>query len=166
MIISHRFVPRFMSAAVAVFGLLALPGDAAAQLQADLDVVFEVPIECQIQGGSLVFLSSQYDGLNDLDRSTNIRISCLRDETVTISFGGSTQRQLTNQLNTFSRLTYALFEDPDNFAPLGNGGETIQRTVTAGNTANVTVSGRIFAGQQNLIVSGDYTDTVVMTLTL
>lgn len=163
MFLSSRLATSLISFTILIF---ALPGLSAAQLQADLEVVFEVPVECQIQGGSLIFLSSQYDGVSDLDRSTNIRVSCLRDETVTISFSGSTQRQMTNQINTFSRLNYALFADPDNFAPLGNGGETIERTVTAGTTANVTVFGRLFAGQQNLIVSGNYTDTVVMTLTL
>lgn len=166
MIVSNRFASRLLVIAVGALALLALPGKAAAQLQANLNVSFEVPIECQIQGGSLVFLASQYDGLKDLDKQTNIKVTCLRNEDITISFGGSTQRQLTNQLNTFSKLSYALFEDPLNFVPLGNGGATISRPVAAGTTANVSVSGRIFAGQQALIVSGNYTDSVTMTLTL
>ena len=154
-----------MIAAMAAMAL-TLSGRAGAQIQADLDVSFDVPIKCSIRGGSLVFLDQDYDGTTDLDKSTNIQVSCLSDQTLTISFGGSPTRQLTNQLNTFSRLNYALFEDPNNFAALGNGSASILRTIPAGTTANVTVFGRLFAGQQNLIVSGTYTDTVTMTLTL
>jgi spore coat protein U-like protein len=166
MIVSNRFASRLLVVAVGALAFLALPGKATAQSQAKLDVSFDVPVECDILGGKLQFNVADYTGLTDLDKSTNIKVFCRRAETVIISFSGSTGRELINQLNTFSKLRYALFEDPTNFAALGGGGATISRSVAAGTTVNVTVSARVFAGQQGLLVSGLYSDTVTMTLTI
>jgi len=170
MIVSNRIASRLLGLAVgalALLALLVLPEMAAAQdASAKLEVSFNVPLKCFIQGGELVFNSDNYTGQTDMDTASNIKVSCDRDETVKISFGGTTGRQLTNQLNTFSKLRYALFDGGTNFVALGSGGATLTREVPAGTTVNVTVAARIFAGQQGLIVSGNYTDTVTMTLTI
>lgn len=120
---------------------------------------------CTVAGATLDFGSYTSGQTTDLNGFTQIAYSnCpagqLRFQLDGGSSGSTSARRLAN--GSGGQLGYGIFRDSARTQPFGQGTNSRLITLTAPGSGNVSVYGRIPAGQS--VAAGTYTDTVVITL--
>jgi len=156
-----------------VIGLAALMSSAAlANATADLTPSASITNACTVTGNPLSF--GAYDPIagTAVDQTTTISVACTNGMTappITLGEGlhkatGSTAAAPLRQLNagTGKNLTYQLYSDAE--VTVWNNTTGVPVTTVDGSAHDITVYGEIAAGQHTA-VAGDYSDTVVVTVT-
>lgn len=159
---------------VLVAGLLALAPAAFADTDTDnLTVTASVQTSCQITGGTLAFGVYDTIGGAAVDASTSVSVECTAGTIATITLGqgdhadtGSSDsaplRRMSNGVSSY--LSYFLFSNSERDLVWANtAGTGVEYSASNANAANLTVYGRLSAGQD--VPAGSYSDTVVATVT-
>jgi spore coat protein U-like protein len=163
---------------VLAFGLTLALGVASPALAAtatsNMSVTATVTANCTISAGTLAF--GRYDPVaaTQVDGTAILTVTCTSGTTGTITLGqglnpagGSTDavplRRMNNGVSSF--LSYALFRDSGRTTVWGNTAATGVSHTGTGASVPITVFGRVTAGQTT-VPAGNYTDTVVATITL
>lgn len=150
-----------------MLGLLLLQASpaGAGTLTSTLAVRVVVQPACTVSGATLDFGSYTSGQTTDLNGFTQIAYSnCpagqLRFQLDGGGSGSSTARRLSN--GSGGLLGYGVYRDSARTQVFGQGANSRLVTLPAAGSGNVSVYGKIPAGQS--IAAGTYTDTVVITL--
>jgi spore coat protein U-like protein len=170
------FTKKMSARTLTVAGAIALALGGMSGTQAatdDIDVTATVTANCTITAEALAF--GAYDGIvvnasTPLAAQSDIDVTCTQGAAavVTLGQGGSVSgtdadpdRQLTDGSNV---LNYGLFTENTHTDEWGNTAATGVNHTGTGSVATLVVYGSIPAGQT--VPAGNYTDTVVATITL
>lgn len=145
--------------------LLQIPTAGAGTLTSTLAVTVVVRPACTVSGATLDFGSYTSGQATDLNGFTQIAYSnCpagqLRFQLDGGGSGSPTARRLSN--GSGGLLGYGIYRDSARTQVFGQGANSRLVTLTAAGSGNVSVYGKIPAGQS--VAAGTYTDTVVITL--
>lgn len=169
-------VVRFgvLAATMAALSTATSTSDAATQT-ANLGVSATVTANCVISTSPLAF--GNYDPVSThaaspLEGTGTVTVSCTSGASTQVTLGqglnaagGSSDtvplRRLTDAASHF--LSYSLFSDTNRTTVWGNTAGTGVGHTGTGTATNLTVYGRVTAGQN--VPSGSYADTVVATIT-
>lgn len=151
-------------AAATMFLLLSARIANAATTSAQIQVSVQVIANCRIVVTDLAF--GAYDPLvqhstQALDGSANVQVLCTKNlrATVLMDESGIASRAMHSGPDS---LSYAIFSDASRTNAWGTGANAIQITGTGSSPQELTVFGRIPAGQ--VIPAGWYTDAVTATV--
>jgi len=156
-------------ASIVAFGFIGSTGSQAATQTNNFDVTATIIASCSISAGNLAF--GNYDPLavGDNDNTSTIAVTCSNNAPYDIQLstglsGNLAARTMDDDLGNGDLLNYALFYDAARTNNWGvtNGVDTYQGT-GSGSNQNITVYGRIAAGQTTPPI-GDYTDTITATI--
>lgn len=160
---------RWIVAALGVAAVMVMtPATVSADTQtANLSVSATVVSSCVISSGSLSFGNYDPTSSSNVDQSASFNVACTKGTSATVGLGlganasGSTRRMT----NGADHLSYELYKESGRTNVWGNaGGDLVSLGAAASNgNQSLTVYGRI-TGSQN-VGSGNYSDTVVMTVT-
>lgn len=156
------------------FSTLAFSSSAlAATATSNMSVSATVTTDCTISAGALAFGNYGLANTNgaDLDSSATLTVQCTSGASTVITMGqglhadtGSTDAAPLRRLESGTdHLSYSLSQLSDYSTVWGNTAGTGRDYTGTGASGGVTVYGRI-AGSQN-VPAGNYTDTVVATIT-
>lgn len=161
---------------LALASIVALAGSVGAETATDnLEISATVSANCTIDAGSVDF--GAYDPVSanassPLDATGTISVTCTSGAAATITLGqgdnadsGSSDaaplRRMSDGASDF--LSYALFSDSGYTTTWGNDASVDVDVTGTGSAENLTVYGRVAAGQN--VPAGTFTDTVVATVT-
>lgn len=158
-----------------VLGLVAVSPADAATGTANLGVSATVSSNCSISTSPVAF--GAYDPVganaaNPLDSAGTVIVTCTSGASTTITLGqganagpGSTDAAPARRMRDSGSgyLSYALYQDGSHMTTWGNTGATGVAHTGTGSSANISVYGRVAAGQN--VASGSYSDTVLATIT-
>ena len=156
-------------ASIVVFGFIGSSASYAATQTDTFDVTATIIPSCSISAGNLAF--GNYDPLAvaDNDNTSTIAVTCSNAAPYNIQLstglsGNLAARTMDDDATSTFTLNYALFYDAGRTNNWGitNGTDTYQGT-GSGSNQNITVYGRIAAGQTTPPV-GNYTDTITATI--
>jgi spore coat protein U-like protein len=150
-------------------------GDAKADTAtSNLEVTASVSANCTISTAPVAF--GAYDPVSanastPLDGNGTVTVTCTQGATTTITLGqgansdaGSTDAvPLRRMADGANMMTYNLFQDAGHSTAWGNTGGTGVGHSGTGTSTNISVYGRVPAGQN--LPAGSYADTVVATIT-
>lgn len=156
-------------------GSLLIAEPARAQDTANLVVTAEVTANCTISSTGLAF--GAYDPVStnaaaNLDGTGTISVTCTSGSTGDITLGqganpkaGSDDTAPLRQMSAggTDRLEYFLYQETGRITVWGNTAATDVSHPGTGTSTDLTVYGRVTAGQN--VAAGSYTDTVVATVT-
>ena len=167
---------RLIAAVSAVMlGIGLAPSADAATQTANLSVTASVAANCAISTSAVAF--GAYDPIvanatTDLDATGTVSVTCTSGASAGITLGqganadtGSTDDVPLRRMNDGATgyLSYALYSDSGRTTTWGNTVATEVAHTGTGAQANLTVYGRVTAGQN--VPVGSYSDTVVATVT-
>ena len=174
------FTKKVSARMLAVAGATALVLGATSGIQAatdtaNLSVTATVTANCTITTSAVAF--GAYDPIDvnsvtDRDNSGTLSVTCTDGASATVTLGqgasadtGSTDADPTRRMSDGGTnfLGYSLFTDAGRSDEWGNTGVTGVAYVGTGASENLTVYGRIPAGQA--VPAASYSDTVVATIT-
>lgn len=159
----------------ALLGMLAIAPADAATATANLGVSATVSSNCSISTSPVAFGSYDPVGTNaatPLDSAGTVTVTCTSGASTTITLGqganaggGSTEGSPVRRMRDSGSgyLSYALYQDASRMTAWGNTGPTGVSHTGTGSSANISVYGRVAAGQN--VASGSYSDTVLATIT-
>jgi spore coat protein U-like protein len=160
-----------MAALVAGFaGYQSATLEAATTATSSFNVTANVTANCTIVAGNLGFGS--YDPVvaqaaSPLDQTSTLTVACTKGTNATVSLdlgthvSGSTRRMQSGTTAT-EFLTYELYTTGAH-SVVWNATNTVAYTATSKASSNLTVYGRVAAGQD--AETGNYSDTIVATIT-
>lgn len=171
---SRTFRQCLAGSALAGAATLGVGQADAATDTANLVVEAEVTANCSISTTGLNF--GQYDPVGthastDLDGTGTIQVTCTSGSTgaITLSQGANADPGSTDDV-PLRRMTdgaeflgYFLYQDSGRTTVWGNSATTDVDHLGTGTSTDVTVYGRVTAGQN--VAAGSYSDTVVATIT-
>lgn len=163
---------RFSKRAAFIAGLCLLGMTVfAAQDTGSLLSSTQIQGQCNIVGGNISLAFGTYDPVsanqaNSLDSATTFSLRCTRGVTATITLGdglnyGDGTRRMNNQLGSF--LKYQLYKDAGR-STVWDGSSALNYSATNNHPVGFNIYGRVPAGQGD-VSAGDYSDTVVLTVT-
>jgi spore coat protein U-like protein len=170
----QRSVRLAIASAMAVAGAgMAVNGFAAADTD-NLLVSASVTASCTIGTAPVAFGAYDPTAGADLDAQGTLTVFCTNGATTTVTLGqgsnantGSTDaapvRRMLGGVGGTDHLGYALYSEATYTTVWGNDATSDVDYTGSGLSANLTVYGRIPAGQN--VTVGSYTDTVVATIT-
>jgi spore coat protein U-like protein len=158
---------------VALFAAV-VPAAFAGTATANLNVSALVSANCTLSASPLAFGS--YDAVfanatTDLDGAGSVSVNCTNGSTATITLGqganadaGSVDAAPLRRIKSGSNyLSYVLFQDSARTTAWGNTAGTGVGHTGTGTINNISVYGRLAAGQN--VPAGSYADTVIATVT-
>jgi spore coat protein U-like protein len=167
----------FIVAGTGVLGLGATSAILAGTHTADLPVTASVSANCAISTSAVAF--GAYDpavanAAADLDQQGSVTVTCTTGANTTITLGegdnadtGSSAtvplRRMSDGAGTPHYLSYFLYQDSGRTTVWGDTVGTGVAQTGTGTAVAVDVFGRVTAGQN--VPTGDYSDTVVATVT-
>ncbi len=169
---------RRMIVSVLTASALALPANPASVLAtlgvspqtANLTVQASVAARCTVSTTTVNFGTYDPTVATPTDQNGAVTIQCTKGTVATINLGtgsnfsGGTRRMASQTVAPTEFLTYGLFTDSPGGTPWGTGitgGTTVGYTAPNASATNLTVFGRMTAGQDVSVDS--YQDTVVVT---
>jgi spore coat protein U-like protein len=162
--IAKRLLPALAVAAVFGVGNGITPASAATDT-ANLTVSASVAAVCNVQAATLAF--GAYDPTaGDLDATTSVDVTCTPGTTYEVGLGGGGAGDVANRqmANGPATLNYSMYRNAGRTLNWGNT-PTIDTVagVGGGGVISHTVYGTIPADQ--FVAIGDYSDTVIITVT-
>jgi len=155
-------------ASIVAFGFIGSTGSQAATQTNNFDVTATIIASCSISAGNLAF--GNYDPLSgtDNDNTSTIAVTCSNAAPYTVRLDGGTEadtanRKMNDDATGLQKLDYQLYSDAPGGTVWGNTVPTGLAGTGTGSNQNITVHGRITAGQTTPPI-GDYTDTVTATV--
>jgi spore coat protein U-like protein len=161
------------AALIAAVAFVATPAHAGSATS-DMSVTMSVGNNCTISAGTLAF--GAYDPVSAnattaKDGAATLAVNCTNGSTATITLGQGSNADvastdaapLRRAISGSDYLSYALFSDSGRTTAWGNTAGTGAGYTGTGGSTNVTVYGRVPAGQN--VPYGSYSDTVVTTIT-
>ncbi|MET0595306.1 MAG: spore coat U domain-containing protein [Polyangiaceae bacterium] len=158
-----------------LLGLFTTTAADAATATANLGVSATVSSNCSISTSPVAFGSYDPVGTNaatPLDTAGTVTVTCTSGASTTITLGqggnaggGSTDASPVRRMRDSGSayLSYALYQDASRMTTWGNTSGTGVNHTGTGSSSNISVYGRVAAGQN--VASGSYSDTVVATIT-
>lgn len=146
---------------------LAFPNKSfSATTTGTLGVSATVAATCTVGGGTLSFGSYSPTSTTDLSANTNFNLQCVNGTSYSIKLNNglnfASNRRMLNSQQSNAFLNYELYTTA-NMSSVWNNSNFISGVGT-GSSENITVYGKIFAGQNSAMV-GNYSDLVTITVT-
>lgn len=167
-----NFKNNLIKAAVAVIGTFIAANSYAATNTSNMSVSATVAANCSISAGALSFGTYDTVSAAAVDGTATISTTCTSGSAATVTLGQglnaattSTDAAPLRQMKAGTDvMAYQLYSESGRTTVWGNTTATGKATTGTGSNVDVTVYGRITAGQ-NTLPAGSYTDTVVATIT-
>lgn len=166
---SKSFAGISVASLLAASALLGATNAKAATATANFDVTATIIASCTISATDMLF--GNYDPLSPtpVDQTSTISVTCTNGATYSIALDGGLSgnvaaRTMDDDTAGTSFLSYQLYHDAAHTTAWGDTGATDHDGTGTGSNQNITVYGRIPAGQTTPVIDS-YTDTIVATIT-